>query len=117
LALLLACVGLYGLLSFEIARRTREIGVRIALGATRRDVFRLVMGQGIWLALVGTVSGIVVSLAVTRYLQSILYEVKPSDPVTYCAVGVLILLVASAASFVPTKRAMDVEPMVALRHE
>ena len=117
LALLLACVGLYGLLSYEVARRTREIGVRIALGAARPDVLRLVMGQGIWLALVGIVSGIVVSLAVTRYLQSMLYEVKPSDPVTYCAVGGLILLVASAASFVPTKRAMDVEPMVALRHE
>ncbi len=117
LALLLSCVGLYGLLSYEVARRTREIGVRIALGARRGDVLRLVLGHGVRLAVVGIALGALVAAGVTRYLQSFLYEVKPNDPTTFVVIGALILCVGVAASYVPTKRAMDVEPMVALRHE
>jgi len=117
LALLLSCVGLYGLLSYDVARRTREIGVRMALGARRGDVLRLVLGHGVRLAVIGIATGALVSVVVTRYLQSLLYEVKPNDPVTFAAIAALILCVALAASYLPTRRAMDVEPMVALRHD
>jgi len=117
LALTLACIGLYGLLAYEVARRTREIGIRTALGAQRRDVLRLVVKQGLSLALVGAVAGIGVTLGVTRYLESMLYDVKADDPVTITVVGALLVLVALAACLIPARRATNIDPMVALRYE
>jgi predicted permease len=117
LALLLSCIGLYGLLSYEVARRTREIGIRLALGAQAGDVLRLIVKQGIVLALVGAVAGIGVALAVTRYLTAILYDVHANDPLTMVAVAVLLALVALAACYIPARRAMRVDPIVALRYE
>jgi predicted permease len=117
LALVLACVGLYGLLSYEASRRTREIGIRMALGAQPRDVLSLVVGQGIMLASVGTAVGIGVALGVTRYLASMLYDVQANDPLTMIGVAVLLGIVALAACYIPARRATRVDPMVALRYE
>jgi ABC-type antimicrobial peptide transport system permease subunit len=117
LAMLLACVGLYGLLSYEVSRRTREIGVRMALGAARIDVFSLVLGQGLVLALAGIAVGAAIAMALTRYLESLLYGVKPNDPATFAAIAALILVVGALASYLPTRRATRVDPMVALRYE
>jgi predicted permease len=117
LALVLACIGLYGLLSYEVSRRTREIGIRMALGAQEGDVLRLVVKQGLALAVVGAVVGIGVALGVTRYLTSMLYGVHANDPVTIGAVAVLLALVALAACYIPARRATRVDPMVALRYE
>jgi ABC-type antimicrobial peptide transport system permease subunit len=117
LALVLACIGLYGLLSYEVARRTREIGIRMALGGRAQDVLRLVLNQGIALAVVGAVGGAAVALGVMRYLNSMLYDVHSNDPLTMIAVALLLVLVALAACFIPARRAMRVDPMVALRYE
>ncbi|MFZ0463711.1 MAG: ABC transporter permease [Candidatus Acidiferrales bacterium] len=117
LALILACIGLYGLLSYEVSRRTREIGIRMALGAQQRDVLRLVVGQGIMLAIVGAVVGIGVALGVTRYLKSMLYDIHANDPATMIGVAILLMLVAIAACYIPARRATRVDPMVALRYE
>jgi predicted permease len=117
LALLLACIGLYGLLSHEVARRTREIGIRMALGARASDVQRLVVKQGLILAIVGAAVGISVALGATRYLTSMLYNVRANDPWTIVAVAALLVLVVSAACYIPARRATRVDPMVALRHE
>ncbi len=117
LALLLACIGLYGMLSYEVARRTREIGIRMALGAQVRDVLRLVVKEGLALAVLGAVIGIGVALGVTHYLTSMLYDVRTNDPFTLVAVAVLLALVAFAACYIPARRAAMVDPVVALRHE
>ncbi len=117
LALVLACVGLYGLLSYEVSRRTREIGIRMTLGAHQGNVLKLVLRQGIALAIVGAALGIGVALGVTRYLTSMLYNVRASDPATIAAVAILLTLVALAACYIPARRATRVDPMVALRHE
>jgi predicted permease len=117
LALALACIGLYGLLAYEVARRTREIGVRMALGAQPGDVLRLIMGRGITLAIIGAVIGIGVALGVTRYLSTLVFGVSTADPLTFVAVAVLLTLVALAACFIPARRAIRVDPMVALRYE
>jgi len=117
LALVLACVGLYGLLAYEVTRRTREIGIRVALGAQAGDALRLVIQQGLVLALVGAVLGVGVALGVTRYLKSMLYEVQANDPVTIVVVAVLLVLVALAACFIPARRATTVDPIIALRCE
>ncbi|HEV2468067.1 MAG TPA: ABC transporter permease [Candidatus Sulfotelmatobacter sp.] len=117
LALALACIGLYGLLAYEVSRRTREIGVRMALGARQVDVLRLVVGRGILLAVAGAAVGIGIALGVTRYLASLLYGVHPDDPVTMVGVAVLLVLVALAACYIPARRATQVDPIVALRYE
>src|SRR5205807_3458669 len=105
LALVLACIGLYGLLSYEVTRRTREIGIRMALGARRPDLIRLVVWQGVALALAGTAAGVAAALAIGRLLTKLLFGVKPSDPVTLVGVVVLLVAVALIAAFVPARRA------------
>jgi predicted permease len=117
LALVLACVGLYGLLAYEVARRTREIGIRMALGAQQDHVLKMVVRQGIVLAVIGAGFGAAAALGVTRYLASLLYGVHPADPLTFVAAATLLLIVALAACYIPARRATRVDPMVALRYE
>lgn len=117
LALLLTCIGLYGLLSYEVARRTRELGIRSALGAQRRDVLSMVVGQGLSLVLFGAVVGIATAFGLTRYLRSLLFGVRPTDPITFLAVCAVLAIVALLACYVPARRATRVDPMVALRDE
>jgi predicted permease len=117
LALLLGSVGIYGVVSYSVAQRTREIGIRMALGARRQEVLFLVVGQGVKLALAGVAIGVVGGLMLTRLMSGLLYGVHATDPMTYGAVAVLLLVVAFAACFIPARRAMQVDPMVALRYE
>lgn len=117
LALALACIGLYGLLSYEVARRTRELGIRMALGAQKRDLMRLVVRRGLLLSIVGAIIGIGASMAVTRLMVSVLFSVRPNDPATIAGVSLLLVLVALAACSIPARRAMRIDPMVALREE
>jgi predicted permease len=117
LALVLACIGLYGLLAYEVARRTREIGIRAALGAQRRDVLRLVGTEALVLLALGVALGIVAAIGVTRSLGSLLYGVRPSDPITFLAVCALLTSVGLAACYIPARRATRVDPMVAVRYE
>jgi putative ABC transport system permease protein len=117
LALMLATIGIYGLTAYAIGQRTHEIGIRMALGAQRRDVLRLIVGEGATLVISGIVIGLLGGLALTRVMRSMLFEVKPADPATYVAVAFLLALVALLACYVPARRAARVEPMAALRHE
>ena len=116
-ALALACLGLYGVLSYAVVERTREIGVRMALGAQRRDVLSLVVNRGLKLALLGLGIGLIAAVVVTRYIGSLLYDVTPTDPVALIGTSLLLVLVAVLASWLPARRAARVDPMVALRHE
>jgi predicted permease len=117
LALILACIGLYGLLSYEVVRRTRELGIRAALGAQHRDVFRLIARRGILLTIAGAVSGIAAAIGVTRYLRSLLYGVQATDPATFASITILLVLVALLACYIPGRRATRVDPLVVLRYE
>jgi putative ABC transport system permease protein len=117
LALILAAVGIYGAISYSATQRTHEIGIRTALGAQRRDVLRLVMRDGAKIAFLGIAFGIAGALALTRLMASLLFEVKPTDPATFTGVAILLALVALAACYIPARRAMRVDPMVALRYE
>ena len=116
-ALLLAAVGIYGVISFSVARRTREIGVRIALGAGGRDVLRMVVGQAVILAAIGVAVGIGGALALTRVMRGMLFGVNATDPWAYLAVSMLLIAIAALAAYVPARRASRVSPSVALRYE
>jgi predicted permease len=117
LALVLGTIGIYGVLSFLVSNRTREIGIRMALGAQRRDVLRSVMGEGAKLSLAGIALGMVGAFALMRILSGELYGVAATDPLTFCSVAILVAVVALTACYVPARRAMRVDPMVALRYE
>ncbi len=116
-AALLAAIGIYGVMSYAVSRRTREIGVRMALGAEPRAVLRLVVGQGMGVALAGAGVGLVAALLLTRMMAGILYGVRPTDPVTYVSVAAVLLAIALAASWIPARRAARIDPMKALRSE
>ena len=116
-ALLLASIGIYGVMAYTFSQRTNEIGIRMAMGARRGDVLRLVLGEGVVLIVAGLGAGIAGALVVTRFLRTMLFEVKPADPGTFAAIALLLTLVALAACVIPARRATNIEPLAALRHE
>jgi predicted permease len=117
LALVLACVGIYGVISYLVGQRTHEIGVRVALGAQQSDVLKLVLGHGAKMALLGVAVGLLAALALTRLMSNQLFGVSPHDPLTFAAVATLLMLVALAACYLPARRATRVDPIIALRHD
>jgi ABC-type antimicrobial peptide transport system permease subunit len=117
LAVAMSCVGIFGVTSYLIGERTREIGVRMALGARRGDVLRLVVGQGARMVFLGVLIGIAASLALTRLMSNQLYGVSASDPITFIGVAVLLLIVAVFACYIPARRATTIDPIIALRCE
>jgi ABC-type antimicrobial peptide transport system permease subunit len=117
LALLLACVGLYSVTSYDVARRTKEIGVRMALGARTGDVLKMTLTRGLRLALTGVFIGLGAGLALTRYVETLLFGVRPFDPLTFAGIALVLLSVALLACWLPARRATKINPMVALRVE
>jgi ABC-type antimicrobial peptide transport system permease subunit len=117
LAALLACVGIYSLVSYSVASRTREIGVRVALGAEPASVLRMIVGEGVWLAAIGLAAGAAATVLLASSLKSMLFGVSPLDPLVLAATAAAVLALSAAASFVPAWRVMRVDPTVALRAE
>jgi putative ABC transport system permease protein len=117
LSLGLAAVGIYGVMAFLVTQRTREIGVRMALGAQKHDVLKLVVGKGMALAVTGIAIGVIASLALTRLMRSLLFEVTPTDWLTFVTGSVVLLIVALLACYIPARRATKVDPLIALRYE
>ena len=116
-ALLLAAVGIYGVIAYSVTQRTQEIGIRMALGAQRGDVLRMIVGQAMALTAAGIVSGAFGAILLTRVMTGLLFNVKPGDPLTFAAVAVVLALVAASASYIPGRRATRVDPVIALRAE
>ncbi len=116
-ALLLAAVGIYGVMSYSVSRRTREIGIRISLGASRAEVLRMVVTKGMLQALAGTAAGIAGALLLSQLMAKMLYGVRPTDPVTFGGVAIVLGLAALLATCVPARKATRIEPMAALRNE
>jgi putative ABC transport system permease protein len=116
-ALALAAVGVYGVVAFSVTRRTQEIGIRMALGAERRDVMRLIVGEGARLAVLGVAIGMAASFVVTGLLSSLLFGISATDPITFASVAVLLSMVALLASYIPARRAMRLDANTALRYE
>jgi ABC-type antimicrobial peptide transport system permease subunit len=117
LGLVLAVMGVYGIVSFAVSGRTQEIGIRMALGAEARDILKLVARQGLQLVLVGLAVGLLAAWALTRTMASLLFGISATDPLTYAMVAILLSTVAVAACWIPARRALRVDPMVALRYE
>lgn len=117
LALVLAAIGIYGVISYSVAQRTHEIGIRMALGAQHKDVLRMILRQGVKIAISGVAIGVVVSLGLTQLMSSLLFSVSAADPLTFAGVAILLVLVAMLACYIPARRALQVDPMVALRYE
>jgi predicted permease len=117
LAVLFVTFGLYGLVSYSVSRRTPELGIRMALGAQRESILAIVLRQGVRMSVAGVALGLVLAVAFTRVLESLLFQVKPLDPITFSAAGVLVVLVTLAASYVPARRASRIDPIAALRYE
>ena len=117
LAMLLTAVGLYGVISYSVAQRTHEIGIRMALGAKPKDMLRLIVGQGLRLGLIGVGIGFAIALGLTHFLSSLLFGVTATDPLSFASVIFLLLVVVLLACYVPARRAMRVDPVIALRHE
>jgi len=117
LALSLSVIGLYSVLAYAVTQRTREIGIRMALGAQASDVLRMVVWRGISLALIGVALGLAASLILTRIIKNLLFNVSPTDPTTFTLIALLLVVVALIASYIPARRATNVDPLLALRHE
>jgi putative ABC transport system permease protein len=117
IALILSAAGIYGVMAYTVSRRTHELGIRVALGAGSRDVLLMVLGQGMLMAGIGIGVGVIASLVLTRYLSSLLFGIGTTDPITFGAISLLLVLVALLACYIPARRGLKVDPIRALRYE